>query len=274
MRNEDVARYYDTHQFYYSHFWSPTALHYGLWYPETKSLAEAITNTNALLAKSLDIQTHDFVLDAGCGVGGTSIFIAETVGARVQGITLSAKQLDIANALAQKSAAKRLLSFAQMDYCHTDLRDATFSKIVAIESVCHTSNKGDFLEEARRLLKPGGQLGVIDFFFAKADLSSHERDVHERSMSGWAVSNLATTTEFAAFLAKAGFGDIGFVDLREYIWPSVERIYRYGLLVWPINFVKSSLGLAPKSVACRYQRHLFRQEIGTYGMFVATRPTD
>jgi cyclopropane fatty-acyl-phospholipid synthase-like methyltransferase len=272
MNNADVARYYDTHQFYYSYFWSPSALHYGLWYPNTRNLPEAITNTNILLAKSLNIAAHDFVLDAGCGVGGTSIFIAETAGARVQGITLSTKQLSIANALANKSAAKQLLSFSQMDYCHTDFGPATFSKIVAIESVCHASDKREFLEEALRLLRPGGQLGVVDFFFAKADLSRHERDVHEKSMSGWAVSNLASVAQFDAFLANAGFVGISFVDLKEYIWPSVERIYRYGLLAWPINFVKSTLGLAPKSVACLYQRDLFRQKIGTYGMFVATKP--
>jgi tocopherol O-methyltransferase len=273
MKNEDVARYYDTHQFYYSHFWSPTALHYGLWYPDTRNLAEAITNTNALLARSLNICAHDSVLDAGCGVGGTSVFIAETAGAKVQGVTLSKKQLKIANDLANKSSARGLLSFSNMDYCDTHFSDATFSKVVAIESVCHASNKLAFLEEAMRLLRPGGQLGVIDFFFAKADLSRDEQDVHEKSMNGWAVSNLASVTQFDASLTKAGFVSIRFVNLQEYIWPSVERIYRYGLLAWPINFIKATFGLEPKSVACRYQRHLFRQNIGTYGMFVATRPT-
>lgn len=272
MNNEDVAKYYDTHQFYYSHFWSQTALHYGLWYPETKTLSEAINNTNVLLARSLNVSPQDFVLDAGCGVGGTSIFIAETTGARVQGITLSTKQLNIANVFAEKSFAKRLLSFSKMDYCQADFGDATFSKIVAIESVCHTSNKLEFLKEAFRLLRPGGKLGVIDFFFAEDDLSRSERDIHEKSMSGWAVSDLASITQFDAFLAQVGFVSVTYVDLREYIWPSVERIYRYGLLAWPINFIKSRLGLAPKSVACRYQRQLFRQRIGTYGMFVATKP--
>lgn len=272
MNNEDVARYYDTHQFYYSHFWSPTALHYGLWYPNTRNLSEAIANTNILLSKSLNIGASDMVLDAGCGVGGTSIFIAETTGAKVQGITLSAKQLKLANVLTNKSAARRLLNFFQMDYCDTAFGNSSFSKIVAIESVCHASDKRAFLEEALRLLRPGGQLGVIDFFFARPDLSRNEREVHEKSMRGWAVSNLASVTQFDEFLTKAGFVSISFVDLREHIWPSVERIYRYGLLAWPINFVKARLGLAPKSVACRYQRLLFRQGIGTYGMFVATKP--
>src|SRR5258708_24762939 len=165
MTNEDVARYYDTHQFYYSHFWSPQALHYGLWYPNTSNLPEAITNTNVLVADTLNIGAHDSVLDAGCGVGGTSIFMAEVVGARVQGITLSARQLKIANQHTSRSAAKGLLIFSQADYCHTNFSDAVFSKIFAIESVCHTNNKLSFLEESMRLLRPGGRLGVIDFFF-------------------------------------------------------------------------------------------------------------
>jgi len=272
MNNTDVAKYYETNQFYYSKFWSPTALHYGLWYSNTTSLAEAITNTNALVARAVNINVHDRVLDAGCGVGGTSIYLSESTGAEVHGVTLSPRQLGIANSLAAKSPAKDRLNFSIMDYCHTIFGDGMFSKIVAIESVCHTTNKLDFLLEAARLLRPGGQIAVIDFFFARENLTREERNAHEKSMNGWAVSNLATSKEFVGFMERAGFINIQPTDLVEHIWPSVERIYRWGLLAWPINFVKVNLARAPRSVACRYQRYLFRQRIGTYRMFVATKP--
>src|SRR4051794_34708123 len=100
MGNAEVTEYYKSHQFYYSHFWSQSSLHYGLWYPKTRNLAEAITNADVIIAQQLSITQADVVLDAGCGVGGTSIFIAATTGARVEGITLSDAQLEIAIALA------------------------------------------------------------------------------------------------------------------------------------------------------------------------------
>ena len=86
ISNKDIARYYDSHQIIYTLFWSRTALHYGLWYEDTKNLAEAIRNTNRLVVDALTIDSKDTVLDAGCGVGGASIYVAETTGARVEGI--------------------------------------------------------------------------------------------------------------------------------------------------------------------------------------------
>jgi len=271
--NAKVAEYYDTHQFYYSHFWSPTALHYGLWYSGTRSLAEAITNTNSFVVRALNVGPQDVLLDAGCGVGGTSRFIAEATGARVEGVTLSSKQVKVANALAAKSAAASLLHFSLIDYCNTEFDDASFSKIVAIESVCHTQSKSRFLQEARRLLGRHGQVAVVDAFLAKDELSADEQEVYEKAIDGWRVPNLASINQFSACLTRAGFVDVNFVDLHEYIWPSVDRIYRFGLLAWPINFVKSKLGLAPANEAARYQKAMFRRRIATYGMFVGTIAT-
>src|SRR4051794_8220338 len=103
--NSDVAWYYDTYQSGYSRFWSPTALHYGFWYEDTKSLGEAVRNTDRLVVDLLGIGPDDVVLDAGCGVGGTSLHVAETTGARVYGLTLSSVQLEIARRNAARSPA-------------------------------------------------------------------------------------------------------------------------------------------------------------------------
>src|SRR5688500_934131 len=97
-RNDAIVEYYNSSQFYYTHFWSRTALHYGLWYDDTRNLAEAIRNTDKLVIQVLAITSADVVLDAGCGVGGTAMYIAETTGARVAGVTLSDVQLSIARA--------------------------------------------------------------------------------------------------------------------------------------------------------------------------------
>ena len=43
---KDIERYYDTQQVFYTLLWSRTAVYYGLWYHDTKSLAQAILNSN------------------------------------------------------------------------------------------------------------------------------------------------------------------------------------------------------------------------------------
>ena len=55
-------------------------LHYGIWDYTTKTLAEAIINTNRQLAFLGKVSATDKVLDAGCGVGGSAIFLAKYFG--------------------------------------------------------------------------------------------------------------------------------------------------------------------------------------------------
>ena len=105
ISNRDIKEYYNQTQILYNLFYSKgtNGLHYGFWYKDTKKPSEAILNTNKFVLNILQIDNEDSVLDAGCGIGGTSIFIAESTGAKVSGITLSEVQLEQANKLASKS---------------------------------------------------------------------------------------------------------------------------------------------------------------------------
>ena len=272
MSLNDVIRYYETHQWYYSHFWSPVSLHYGLWYPGTKSLAEAIDNTDTLLIEKLAIGPEDEVLDAGCGVGGTSIRIAETARCRVTGITLSPRQLRIALALASRSTAASRVRFAVMDYCHTTFDAGAFSAVVAVESMCHAEHKATFVGEAHRLIRPGGRIAIIDYFLTARTRTVDENRLLSAWMKGWAIPNVLSIGDFGRMLEEAGYHNVRFVDLRELIWPSVDRVYRLGLLSWPLGLLRHALGRGAKSVSCRYQKHIFQRNVATYGLFLARRP--
>lgn len=271
ISNDRVAAYYDATQFFYSRFWSSSALHYGFWYEGTKSLAEAIVNTNKFVADVLEVNSQDLVLDAGCGVGGTSLYIAESTGARVEGITLSDVQLAIARKSAAKSAANGLLNFSRQDYNSTIFEDSSFSKLFGIESICHANRKSIFLAEAYRLLKPRGRITVVDAFLTKGDLNPEEEKIYRKVIDGWAIPNLSTQTQFSEFLAEAGFKNIEFYNMQRCVERSIALIYRNSLFTCPINFVRSRLGLARENLASWYQKPLFERKIAVYGVFVADK---
>ena len=146
ITNQDIEKYYDENQVLYNLFWSQSALHYGFWNNNTKNLSEAILNTNQFVLDCLEITSNDSVLDAGCGIGGSSIFIAEKSGAQVTGITLSDIQLKKAKEKSDKSKASKLLNFSKQDFTDTNFKKGTFSKIFGIESICHAHNQIDFLK--------------------------------------------------------------------------------------------------------------------------------
>jgi tocopherol O-methyltransferase len=274
ISNYDIARYYDTHQFIYSNLWSATGLHYGLWHEGTASLSEAILNTNRFAVNVLAINSGDLVLDAGCGVGGTSIYVAETTGATVEAITLSSVQLRKAVALAARSPAVTLIHVSKQDYTQTAFGDEQFSKIFGIESVCYANDKMSFIREAYRLLKPGGKLAVIDAFLARNHLSAKERLIYENFIGGWVVPNLCTESDFYSMLSRVGFANVSFQDMSDLIWKSVLILDRISAYTYPINFCLNKLGLARRNASARFQRAIFEKKIAIYGTFLAEKPTD
>ena len=79
------------------------------------------------------------VLDAGCGLGGTTFFLQACLGGRYRGITLSPDQAARATAEAARRGLSAMCHFAVRSY-HDDLADLLpdgADLIVAIESLAH-----------------------------------------------------------------------------------------------------------------------------------------
>ncbi len=87
------------------------------------------------------VSESDHVLDAGCGVGGAALYLAENRNLPVTGITLSEKQLEFSKQNAIKRGLDDKVSFQLMDFTQTSFEDESFDMIWACESVCHTPDR-------------------------------------------------------------------------------------------------------------------------------------
>lgn len=114
------------------------------------------------LASLLDLKPHQKILDVGCGMGGSSFFLAQNYQAELTGITLSQKQLEIANQERDqilKVNPQCMVSF-KIEDAH-DLKqfsNETFDVVWSLESCEQFFDKQKFINEAYRVLKPGGKL--------------------------------------------------------------------------------------------------------------------
>src|SRR5689334_12923414 len=102
----DIARYYDLSEVHYRRIWKldkSRSLHYGYWDNSVKNFHEALLNVNKVLAEVAEIKEGENVLDAGCGVGGSSIWLATEKNCTVTGISLNENQINKAVVLAKTS---------------------------------------------------------------------------------------------------------------------------------------------------------------------------
>ena len=127
---QNVAHHYDLDARIYSLFLDADK-QYSCAYFETPdtSLDDAQLAKKRHIAAKLLIERNQRVLDIGCGWGGLGIYLAETAGADVTGITLSTEQLLIANARAEESRLARSAKFLLQDY--RDI-DGSFDRVVSV----------------------------------------------------------------------------------------------------------------------------------------------
>jgi cyclopropane fatty-acyl-phospholipid synthase-like methyltransferase len=76
-----VANYYaEMTDVYLGYGGQPMGWHFALWDDSTHTHDDAILRSNRILAEGWGLEPGQLVLDAGCGVGGLSLYLAETFG--------------------------------------------------------------------------------------------------------------------------------------------------------------------------------------------------
>ena len=250
-QTEQIAEYYDKTLPFYKIFWHKDdesyALHYGFWNKNTKNLKEALLNENKFLADILNISSGIKILDASCGIGGSSIWLTKNFDVSVMGITLSKKQLEKANLLAKKHDVQERVEFQLQNFLDTKFPNNYFDIVWAIESVCHAEDKKEFLNEAYRILKPGGKIIVADGFLNR-DINDNEKKIYKDVLDGLALPNLVKYYDFEKYIKDVGFDNVKNFNKTEETEPSARILFRKTLLLTPFAKILHKLGLVSSAV--------------------------
>jgi SAM-dependent methyltransferase len=185
-------------------------------------------NREVLDRLCLDSNLPASVVDLGCGLGATLRSLARWRPlARLTGITLVPWQVEQARSLNQASELANRISVQLGDYESTTIAPASYDGAYALESSCHAhyADKHAFLQEAHRLLKPGGRLVIADGFLRRGRLSSGFRErIYRKLCECWVIEELAQLDLFVRELERLGFHSIAVERLQLRVAPSVFHI--------------------------------------------------
>ena len=119
------------------------------------SLEQAQADKKAHIAAKLALRPGQRVLDIGCGWGGMALYLHKVAGVDVLGVTLSERQLKIAQERAATAGVSDHVKFELRDY---RLLEEKFDRIVSVGMFEHVGAKhyDEFFEKCRDLLKPDG----------------------------------------------------------------------------------------------------------------------
>ncbi len=158
--NNRIQSFYDTSSRLWESIWGEHMHHgyYGADGSEKKERRQAQIDLIVELLKWSEIEGASNILDVGCGIGGSSLYLAQEYNSRVTGITLSPKQAQRARERAGEFGLSAKANFQVADALNMPFADNSFDLVWTLESGEHMPDKGKFLAECYRVLQPGGTL--------------------------------------------------------------------------------------------------------------------
>lgn len=143
------------------------------------------------------------VLDVGCGLGGSSIYLAQEYGTYVFALTNVPSHMKyIVNFAAQAGVSDKVMPI--LGDAHEVPGDQIFDAAVAIESSCYLDRESWFHHLAHRV-RPGGFVFIADCF-ALSD------DIREPFDAYW-LTKIGALSEYRRAAEASGFKMEGLLDL-------------------------------------------------------------
>ena len=251
------------------------AFHYGLWGADTTTDQEALLRSTETLVQGCNLGPEQRVLDAGCGVGGTAIMLAEKYGVHVTGLNICEPHIAVATEHAERRGVGHLVEFRYGDFMSLPFPDESFDLVLNHESFCYVPDKLAYFQGIHRVLKPGAKWQALDGYLSGMPMSEDQEAIHACLQHGWHMPPLDSWRDVLSILEKAGFEQVKSQDLTSEAMPSAESLRKkwqlFTFLV-PPSSLPNQASRECMDAAISYGQGL-QEGIFTYHFVSAMRPT-
>lgn len=215
-----IRRYYDRNTAsFVSRGQGGGAIHRAVWGPGVRDRAQAFHYVEdqiaALVARRREPGAPHMV-DLGCGVGASLVYLAARLPVRATGVTLSPVQARAAIDRIREAGLSDRVVCVEGDYTQLPAGIGHADVAYAIESFVHGPDPAAFFAESHRLIRPGGLLVICDDFRRTSTEPAAHR-TWEQFCRGWHVNTLLLPEDVRAMAAHAGFEHVSTTDLTPYL---------------------------------------------------------
>ncbi|MBE9126398.1 methyltransferase domain-containing protein [Coleofasciculus sp. LEGE 07081] len=266
-----IQQFYDASSGLWEQVWGEHMHHgyYGVTGNEKKDRRQAQIDLIAELLKWGGVKQAEHILDVGCGIGGSSLYLAQQFGAKVMGITLSPVQASRATERAKDAGLAEKVHFQVADALDMPFADESFDFVWSMESGEHMPDKEKFLAECYRVLKPGGTFLMATWCHrpitpATGELATDEKKHLEEIYRVYCLPYVISLPDYEAIAHNLSFQNIRTADWSDAVAPfwdivmdsAFEPKAIFGLLQsgWGTIQAALSLGLMSRG----YRRGLIR----------------
>jgi tocopherol O-methyltransferase len=164
------------------------------------------------------------IIDVGCGIGGSSLYLAQKFDANVTGITLSPVQANRGTDRAKNAGLEEKVQFQVANALEMPFPDNQFDLVWSLESGEHMPDKTQFLAECYRVLRPGGKLILATWCHRSTDsvagaLTKDEKRHLAEIYRVYCLPHVISLPDYEAIAVKCGFKDLRADDWSNSVAP-------------------------------------------------------
>jgi tocopherol O-methyltransferase len=196
-----VGRFYDVASPLYLEIYG-SHIHDGYYVTGRETKDEAQENLVKFLAAKAGIKRGDRVLDVGCGVGGSSIWLAENLGAVTTGITISPVQVEIAARAARArhaSASFLLMDADAMHFPHL------FEFMWIVGALTHFPTQESFIKSSTPFLTEKGRIVIFDWMLKDTAAGVKNDHLLAQVAEGMLLPTMFSISSYIEWLVCAGY---------------------------------------------------------------------
>ena len=240
---EAVRRYYEVNTLWMSALGmgrGEAVLHRPVWAHGVRRRADALHFVEAQIASELGLAPTSgdaggdplpHVLDLGCGVGGSALWLAANFDVTITGITISPTQVRLAQHAARRRGLVRRCRFIEADFHNLPALPSAVGAY-AIESFSHASDVARLVRQAAACLAEGGRLILVDDYLTDKDRGAAlAARWTSRFAEGWHLSNLTTVDALTSIASEAGLRLVRRHALTPFLRPIPQPVLAMQLLL-------------------------------------------